>query len=166
MMSDACGAICEIGAMVGLLATLAFDGWGGPPSDQEMIANFHENRAHFEALREKMCQLSHRQLVWADANRPLPPLPEDELRWYRETLATIGATRVAAVPNPCRISITEWAVGLAGSGEYKQYRLGPSLHEPMIEASTLDDVDRASPEVTFWHRRIEEDWWLEFERWP
>ncbi len=151
---------------MGVLGTLVLDGCAGPPRDEAMIDNFERNRAQFEKLRDEMCKLPKPQTVWINSNRSVPPLSTEALHWYREVMATIEVNRVSVLPDPCQMWLSAWAVGLGGGGDYKDYRFGPPLQEPMIEVGNLDEVDRGVPEITFWHRRIEGDWWLELEHWP
>ena len=58
-----------------------------------------------------------------------------------------------------------WAVGLGGGGDYKEYLFGPPVHDLNV-VPELDSVDRSSPGIETFHRKIARDWWLEFQHWP
>jgi hypothetical protein len=164
-MQEYLGPIRELAAMFQLLWVAFLSGFSAPPTDQAMIENFQRNRSQFETLKEKLCGLSHHQIVMMNPEWAKPEISGPEREWYYERLRALGAKGVQVAPAPCSVWIEVWAVGLAGDGDYKKYRFGPPIDGPMVEALELDSVDRTSDGVRFYHRRIEGDWWIEFDHW-
>jgi hypothetical protein len=162
-------AIKEFLGAIPIIFFLIVEGCTPPPSDDTLIETFHSNRAQFEQLREKLCEWPVDQTVWNKSElgpeHASPEVSPADMKWFVATMAAIKAERVAVIHNPCRIGISVWAVGLA-DGDYKSYRFGLPIHEDVIELSSLDDVDRSSNEIAIYRRRIEGDWWLEFQHWP
>jgi hypothetical protein len=152
--------------MIVLLGRLFVDSREPPPADEEMIATFNRHRTHFEALRERLCTLPDSQVVMMDPEWSRPEVSEADKEWYYSRFKIIEARGVQSVPNPCRVSVEIWAFGFAGDGDYKKYVYGLPLHEETIDLENLDAVDRSSPEISFFRRKLEDGWSLEFHHWP
>lgn len=146
-----------------------------PPTDAEMIAFFHNNRAAFEEIRAYSLEL-HKQGVTRLERTYLDPEWEKENADYSPTdamkLTLDQRQRLAGMMDaldvevlqviPTFVSLMVYRRGLAVSGSAKSYVWSLDPQDPLV--NTLDEPLVKEGYVTdTWFRafrRIEGDWYL------
>lgn len=154
------------------LAVLAFAGCRmllSPPSDERMLKTFHEKRGVFEELTDRMCAKDEPSTVMMSPEWSRPEVYEKEKQELYGLFDEIGAKGIQSIHQAegCSVNVATWSVGLAGGGDYKGYRFGPLIFaNKVVWLESLDEVDRRSLEISFFARKIDDDWSLYFDHWP
>ena len=140
---------------------------GDPPTDEQMLSVFRENRDVFAELRESLCVDSDRRVVMMDPEWSEPEvLPQDKEQFYH-LFQSINAKGVY-YDGDCNMRIAVWSIGFGGDGDYKYYAHWPSgpRESEATERSSLDSIDRSALDIELFYRPIEENWYLAFAHWP
>lgn len=155
-------------AIVGLLLWLRLNP-DTPPSDQVMIETFQTHRAVFEELRKKICALPESQTVMMDPAWSRPQVTAEVRDEYYRLLKIINAKGIQSVNRPgekCLGSISYWANGWAGDGDYKLYSFDFPVGKIDILADSLDDLPLHPTEIQFFRRELTDGWAMEYRHWP
>jgi hypothetical protein len=160
------------------LLVLFVEGCSGHPSDDEMIAHFHEHRSEFIELRE-LAQADERLGVesvgrwyldadWEEdppefAPSDLSLIPPARRQAYRDLMDKLGIKNVTMWPSG--VGFLASARGIGVSGSIKSYTW-TEVPPPIPIVSQLDEP---LPKEGFYteylfhgYRRIEDDWYLFF----
>ena len=151
----------------------SFDG-APHQSDEQLIANFHAQRAVFDTLRQMMARDKGLVAVTGDSTDPAYPLDlgidRQRIAEYRRLLQQAGiAEGISATPERDRIDLIASEQGLLDRGSIKGYLYSDSIRDDTIDAgatlpSTSDDLSTRPPSLETWTRRIDGNWYLFFER--
>ncbi len=150
-----------------LLASIISGCGGDPPTDEQMLSVFSENREVFSELRESLCVDGKRRAVMMDPEWSKPEVSPQEKEHFYHLFQSINA-RGVYYDGDCNLRIAVWSIGLGGDGDYKYYAHWPTgpRESEAIERSSLDSIDRSSLNIEFFYRPIEENWYLAFDHWP
>lgn len=160
--------IIAVGA-IAILAIVVHTIRSEPPDDAAMLATFTEKREIFETLKDRICALPHSQTVMMSPEWSRPEVDQATREGYHHLFAEIGARGIQSVrtEDGCGLTVDVWSVGIGGDGDYKGYDYRLRIHETDATwLDSLDAVDRASHEIAFYYRRIDDDWSLYFNHWP
>lgn len=156
-------------AVAGLLIWLKLTP-NDPPSDQSMIDTFQAHRAVFEELREKICALPESQTVMMDPAWSRPQVTGEVRDEYYRLLKIINATGIQGVKTKpdaeCSGSISYWAKGWAGDGDYKEYSFNFPIGKDDMIVGSLDDLPLHPTEIQFFRRELTDGWAMEYRHWP
>jgi hypothetical protein len=153
-----------------VLITLSGAGCRQPaPSDESMISIFVSHRDVFENLRTMIFKDGYSVISmdpeWSQKRdaRSDSTVPADVKRRYFPLFRQIHIRQLQSGKDGSAAFLV-WAVGLGGNGDYKWYQYRPARVENLVDS--LDSVDRKQQRIVFYHRKIADDWYLQFDHWP
>jgi hypothetical protein len=130
-----------------------------PPTDEALIAIFHEHRARLDELRQMICADQY-QKVSLEFSYPAT-IPTDRLGEYRDMLRSVGAENISLTEN-CGAEIFVWGYGRAGNADYKGYAFSSTT--PQGIAHNLDTLVIPHYVTQVHHRTIDGNWYLYFRQ--
>lgn len=157
-------------AVLGIIALVIWIQIDTTPSDQAMIENFHDNRAVFEALREKICALPESQTVMMNPAWSRPVVTDQTRDEYYRLLERIDAKGVQSIRNEfgidCQVTIEFWAKGWMVEADYKSYTFNDPTSKHDIVVNSLDNLPLHPTEVQIFRRELIDGWALQYAHWP
>lgn len=156
-------AALSIAMLIGWLAIMDPFGGDAHPTDAEMLVQFHEHRAEFEAIVDMLRADPQVQRLAPDFTRPDPlPITAERLADYRKRLAAAGV-RQGISRHGASVELIVSTQGLAISGSAKGFFHDEAAAEDAeVTDGDLDAV--AGGSSALFQRHIEGNWWLQLDR--
>jgi hypothetical protein len=145
-----------------------------PPREGKLLKNFEDHRIAYARLRDMFLQDEQVIAVYTrfgvETNRsglPRPPsevnFPDSRYDQYVSLLKEVGGSEIFRRPgrNP-GICITVWAAGFAGNTSRVSNCWLPD--EPVNQVGDLKNGNQQDRTRTPVYRRIEENWYISFDR--
>jgi hypothetical protein len=130
-----------------------------PPTDEALIAVFHEHRAQLDELRQMICADQYQQVALGFSYPAA--IPADRLGEYRHRLRAVGAESISMTEN-CGAEIFVWGYGRAGNADYKGYAFSSTTPQSVV--SNLDTLVIPHYVTQVHYRKIEGSWYLYFRQ--
>jgi len=145
-----------------LIISDLFAGAQTPPSDAEMIEVFTKNRAVFEKLLTMMSDDDYEVVSMSPRWSRPEDIPKSRKKEYYSLFKKINVTQLQFYDG--RASFEVWSLGWAGDGDYKKYKFKPANVENLVES--LENLPLNQTDIVFYHRKIDENWYLAYDHWP
>lgn len=81
---------------------------------------------------------------------------------YYNLLKKINVTQLQYYKGSAKFNV--WAVGWAGDADYKYYEYKPIKIKNLV--NSLDNLPLNQKDRAFYHRTINDNWYLAFDHWP
>jgi len=148
-----------------LIVTLAVCGCSlapTPPTDEQMIHAFEAHRDVFEHLVSMACKAHYTVVSMGPEWSNPTDIPSSTKQQYYKLFKIIGVKQLQSYGG-CRAQLSVWSVGLAGSGDYKDYQYRPEQVENPV--ASLDNL-KLNDKITFYFRKIAPNWYIRYAHWP
>ena len=131
-----------------------------PPSDQDLIQLFNNNKQVFITLKDKFSKDGFKVISidpeWCDPK----DIPLDTKKEYYRLLKQVNIAQIRSLEKDT-VVLAVWDTGNVSGGDSKGYIYKPSTDWPREEKESLDNMSLSGEE--FYKRRIDGDWCLYYD---
>lgn len=89
-------------------------------------------------------------------------IPQERKEQYYELFTKINVKQLQFYDGMASFEV--WAIGWAGDADYKKYEFKPYKIDNLV--GSLNKLPLTQTNIVFYHRKIDEDWYLSYHHWP